>query len=60
MNTQGIGLGLMISEQIVQQFKGDVTFHSELDVGSTFTFKFKLEGDEVLLTQEQNLKDTKF
>jgi signal transduction histidine kinase len=42
MNTKGIGLGLVISEQIVTQFNGDITFESEKDVGSTFTFRFML------------------
>ena len=50
MNTKGIGLGLVISEQIVKQFNGDISFESELDVGSTFTFKFKL--DEEIIEQD--------
>ena len=42
MNTQGIGLGLVIAEQIVSQFDGDITFKSKLGLGSTFVFTFKL------------------
>ena len=43
MNTNGIGLGLVISDQIVHQFGGVITFQSEEGVGSTFTFTFKLK-----------------
>ena len=43
MNTNGIGLGLNISQQICEQFDGKITFDSEKDVGSTFVFQFKLE-----------------
>ena len=42
MNTQGIGLGLVIADQIVSQFDGDIKFRSKLGVGSTFTFTFNL------------------
>ena len=42
MNTNGIGLGLVISDQIVHQFDGSITFESEPNVGSTFTFTFML------------------
>ena len=47
MNTQGIGLGLVIADQIVSQFNGTINFKSQLGVGSTFTFTFKLEEDEI-------------
>ena len=43
MNTKGIGLGLVISDQIVSQFDGKITIYSEPNVGSKFTFTFKLE-----------------
>ena len=42
MNTNGVGLGLVISKQIARQFDGDVSVDSELGVGSSFTFSFKL------------------
>ena len=42
MNTNGIGLGLVISDQIVNKFDGKITFVSEPEEGSTFTFTFKL------------------
>ena len=43
MNTNGIGLGLVISRSIVKQFGGDISFKSKLGRGSVFTFTFKLE-----------------
>ena len=42
MNTKGIGLGLVISENIVNMFDGSIDFHSVPGEGSTFTFTFKL------------------
>ena len=43
MNTQGIGLGLVISENIVNQFEGKIGVKSKYGVGSTFAFCFNLE-----------------
>ena len=42
MNTKGIGLGLVISDQIVSKFNGTINFTSVPDEGSTFTFTFVL------------------
>ena len=42
MNTNGIGLGLCISENIVNMFDGVIDFDSVPDEGSTFTFTFKI------------------
>ena len=42
-NKNGIGLGLVISENIVNQFGGEITFDSEVDKGSTFSFTIKLQ-----------------
>ena len=42
MNVNGIGLGLMIAKQIVEQFEGTINFTSEKDKGTCFTFRFKL------------------
>jgi two-component system sensor histidine kinase BarA len=41
-NTSGIGLGLVISEQIVKHLDGEMSFESEEGVGSTFKFRIKL------------------
>ena len=43
MNQNGIGLGLVISQLIVEQFGGTVTFESVAGKGSCFTFTFKLK-----------------
>ena len=43
LNVNGIGLGLMISQQIVEKFGGNVNFESEEGKGSTFSFTFQLE-----------------
>ena len=44
-NTKGIGIGLVISEQIIRQFDGEITFESEPEVGSKFTFSIKLNNE---------------
>jgi len=46
-NTSGIGLGLMISKHLVEQYNGSIWVDSELGVGSTFFFKLKLFQNEV-------------
>ena len=42
-NTSGIGLGLMISDKLVNEFGGKFDLNSEEGVGSTFSFTIKLE-----------------
>ena len=43
LNKNGVGLGLVISEQIVREYNGEMSFVSDLGQGSTFTFTFQLE-----------------
>ena len=43
INTQGIGLGLVISKLIVEKFNGKIDFISKYKHGSTFFFSFELE-----------------
>jgi signal transduction histidine kinase len=43
MNTQGIGLGLFICKQIVEQFEGDIFVKSQEGVGTRFTYSFLLD-----------------
>lgn len=43
INTKGVGLGLAISYQIVQQFGGHISMKSIVDKGSNFTFTMKLD-----------------
>ena len=45
MNTQGIGLGLVISENIVTEFGGEIGLKSKTGKGSKFAFS-------ILLTKE--------
>ena len=42
LNTKGVGLGLVISDQIVSKFNGKVTFSSECGLRSKFKFTFQL------------------
>ena len=43
INTQGIGLGLVISKLIVQKFNGTIDYISKFQEGSTFFFSFELD-----------------
>ena len=42
MNTKGVGLGLVIMDQITSEFGGTITFKSKPTQGSTFSFTFNL------------------
>jgi hypothetical protein len=57
MNTNGIGLGLVICENIVEMFGGKIDFVSEPGVGSVFKFTFKLEEEELSNTLEEEERD---
>lgn len=46
MNTNGIGLGLVISDQIINKLGGKISFNSTENVGSTFRFEVKLNLDQ--------------
>ena len=46
INTKGIGLGLVISQLLVNKFSGQVSFKSEFNRGTTFTFTFETEDFE--------------
>ena len=43
VNVNGIGLGLMISKMIVENFDGVIDFASEFEKGSVFFFTFSTE-----------------
>jgi hypothetical protein len=45
MNTNGIGLGLVIIDNIVNKFGGKIGFYSKEFEGSEFFFTFKLESE---------------
>lgn len=40
INTNGIGLGLMICKMIVEKFNGSINFASQYQKGSVFYFYF--------------------
>ena len=42
VNTQGIGLGLVISKLIVEKFGGEINFLSDYSKGATFEYTFPL------------------
>ena len=46
VNTKGIGLGLHISQQIVEEFEGEIECESQVGVGTTFCFNFVLDSSE--------------
>jgi len=48
MNTQGIGLGLVISENIVKAFDGMIGVKSRYGKGTKFTFSIVLSKEEDL------------
>lgn len=56
LNTSGIGLGLVISKQIVKQFNGDITVKSKPKVGSTFTISFEIQQNEGFLYRTFEVK----
>ena len=43
INTNGIGLGLVISQLIIQKFNGVIDFDSKFGEGSQFHFTFEVE-----------------
>jgi signal transduction histidine kinase len=42
MNRNGIGLGLVIANKLVNEFEGEMSFESTAGIGSEFTFTIKL------------------
>ena len=43
INTNGIGLGLVISKMITEKFGGKISFVSKYKQGTTFTFTFNID-----------------
>ncbi|OVZ79709.1 two-component sensor histidine kinase BarA [Yersinia kristensenii] len=44
----GTGLGLVITERLVKEMGGDISFHSQVDRGSTFRFHLTLDLNETI------------
>jgi len=42
-NTQGVGMGLHIAENIIKQFNGNIGVYSVLGKGSKFVFSFEIK-----------------
>ena len=51
--TQGNGLGLYITKQLVESMHGEITFESEFNKGTTFIVKFPLYNPEEVLKCSQ-------
>mgnify|MGYP003911384169 CR=1 FL=1 len=43
LNTNGIGLGLVISKKIVERFNGKINYYSKYKRGTTFFYTFEIE-----------------
>ena len=56
LNTNGIGLGLVISKLIVNQFFGEISFTSKYKKGTTFTYTFELQN----ITEQHILEEREF
>lgn len=51
----GTGLGLNITKRLVDQFKGTIDYHSEVDKGTTFTITFPLQITEEKVKTNESL-----
>ena len=54
MNTQGIGLGLVISENIVKAFKGTIGVKSKYNYGTKFAFSIIIGKDDDFVETKNN------
>ena len=54
MNTQGIGLGLVISKMISEEFDGQTRFFSKYKTGSIFQSSFKIPQEKNVPSEQVN------
>lgn len=52
----GTGLGLVITERLVKEMDGDISFHSELNRGSTFRFHITLDLHEGMVYRQPTME----
>ena len=57
ININGIGLGLVISKLIVENFDGNIWFKSKWNKGSTFFFTIQLQTTEMIDHNKISLPD---
>ena len=55
MNKNGIGLGLVIANKLVNEFEGQMSFESIAGKGSEFWFSFKLFDEHEAVQNNENL-----
>ncbi|HDL7926017.1 two-component sensor histidine kinase BarA [Yersinia enterocolitica] len=51
----GTGLGLVITERLVKEMGGDISFHSQVDRGSTFRFHLTLDLNEAIPSRRPDM-----
>ncbi|MBD2484924.1 SpoIIE family protein phosphatase [Planktothrix sp. FACHB-1365] len=54
----GTGLGLTITKQLVELHGGEITVHSELGIGSQFTFTLPIAEDAIKKLPENRIKNS--
>ena len=62
MNSEGLGLGLMICKNLVEQNNGSLEVYSEgINMGSTFSFTMQMENvggfNELEILKQENNKE---
>ena len=58
MNSNGVGLGLFICKQIVEQFGGSISIKSEVNVGSSFFFCFEIDSFRIERRPESTINES--
>lgn len=56
--TEGAGLGLAICKKIISAYKGDITFHSDKNMGTTIVFTLPIYNEECCQQQSKRKHPT--